>query len=146
MVNHLRIARPVSDLGKTKTMYCAGLKLSVIGCFENHDGFDGVMLGQSHSNYHFEFTSCRNHLIQPSPTQEDLVVFYIEESSEWQRACDSMLAAGFKQVVSFNPYWDRCGRTFEDHDGYRIVLQNARWLTPPPSPSSPQPPSQNHPQ
>ena len=145
MVNHLRIARPVSDLGKTKKMYCAGLKLSVIGCFENHDGFDGVMLGQSHSNYHFEFTSCRNHLIQPSPTQEDLVVFYIEESSEWQMACDSMLAAGFKQVVSFNPYWYRCGRTFEDHDGYRIVLQNAKWLTPPPSPSSPLTLLQNHP-
>ncbi|WP_415750386.1 hypothetical protein [Burkholderia sp. BCC1988] len=24
-------------------------------------------------------------------------------------------------------YWDACGQTFEDADGYRIVLQNARW-------------------
>ena len=67
MVNNPCIARPVGDLGKTKTMYCAGLEISVIGCFENHDGFDGVMFGQSHSNYHVEFTSCRNHFIHPSP-------------------------------------------------------------------------------
>ena len=25
-------------------------------------------------------------------------------------------------------YWDRCGRTFEDLDGYRVVLQNAAWI------------------
>ncbi len=31
------------------------------------------------------------------------------------------------RVASFNPYWDACGQTFEDPDGYRIVLQNAEW-------------------
>jgi len=25
------------------------------------------------------------------------------------------------------PYWDAHGRTFEDLDGYRVVLQNAAW-------------------
>jgi hypothetical protein len=38
-----------------------------------------------------------------------------------------MLAAGFREVASFNPYWDARGRTFEDPDGYRTVLQNAAW-------------------
>ena len=38
-----------------------------------------------------------------------------------------MLAAGFRAVASFNPYWERRGRTLEDPDGYRIVLQNAAW-------------------
>jgi hypothetical protein len=38
-----------------------------------------------------------------------------------------MLAAGFKQVTAFNPYWGVRGRTYEDHDGYRIVLQQAEW-------------------
>jgi hypothetical protein len=37
-----------------------------------------------------------------------------------------MTEAGFRQVASFNPYWDRRGRTYEDHDGYRVVLQNAK--------------------
>jgi hypothetical protein len=38
-----------------------------------------------------------------------------------------LINAGFKSVISFNPYWDANGRTFEDHDGYRLVLQNAEW-------------------
>ncbi|WP_423223025.1 hypothetical protein [Candidatus Amarolinea aalborgensis] len=30
-------------------------------------------------------------------------------------------------VQPANPYWERSGRTFEDPDGYRVVLQHARW-------------------
>jgi hypothetical protein len=127
MPSQLRIARPVSDLEKTKVMYCSGLGLSVIGSFENHDGFDGIMLGQAGSNYHFEFTHCRSHPVLPTPTSEDLAVFYVKEPAEWQSACSNMRAAGFKQVESFNPYWDVRGKTFEDDDGYRVVLQCSDW-------------------
>ncbi len=35
-----------------------------------------------------------------------------------------MQEAGFSLVPSYNPYWDRTGKTFEDIDGYRVVLQN----------------------
>jgi hypothetical protein len=38
-----------------------------------------------------------------------------------------MTSAGFREVPSNNPYWDLQGRTFEDIDGYRVVLQNAAW-------------------
>jgi hypothetical protein len=31
------------------------------------------------------------------------------------------------EVVSSNPYWRERGVTFEDPDGYRIVLENAAW-------------------
>jgi catechol 2,3-dioxygenase-like lactoylglutathione lyase family enzyme len=127
MQHHLRIARPVSDLAATQAMYCRGLGLRVIGSFEDHDGFDGVMLGVAGSNYHFEFTRCRSHPVVPTPTAEDLAVFYIPAPAEWQGACACMLAAGFRQVLAFNPYWDLRGRTYEDADGYRIVLQNAEW-------------------
>ena len=125
--HHLRIARPVRDLAVTQAMYCGGLGLRVVGSFHDHDGFDGVMLGVAGSDYHFEFTSSQKHRVVPTPTAEDLVVFYIPTSTEWQSACANMLAAGFKQVVAFNPYWDIRGRTYEDPDGYRIVLQNAEW-------------------
>jgi hypothetical protein len=127
MQNHLRIARPVSNLAQTTTMYCKGLELCVLGRFENHQGFDGVMIGSAGMDYHFEFTYCRTHPVVPSPTNEDLTIFYIPDPSKWQMACALMLAAGFKQVTSFNPYWGVQGQTFEDHDGYRTVLQNARW-------------------
>lgn len=85
------------------------------------------MLGVPGASYHLEFTRCRTHPVTPSPTTEDLVVLYIPAEAEWNARCASMSAAGFKQVPSFNPYWDINGRTYEDSDGYRIVLQQAAW-------------------
>lgn len=108
-------------------MYCAGLGLRVIGRFADHDGFNGVMLGEAGSGYHFEFTHCAAHPVRPTPTSEDLIVFYVPASNDWQAACSLMAQAGFKAVRSFNPYWDTRGKTFEDFDGYRVVLQNAGW-------------------
>lgn len=117
----------MSDLPRAADQYRRGLGLRVVGSFEDHDGFDGVMLGSPGSDYHFEFTRHRRHPVAPAPTEEDLVVFYIPAQAEWEAACANMLAAGFKRVESFNPYWEAQGRTFEDEDGYRVVLQRARW-------------------
>jgi len=124
---HLRIARPVSDLGRAADMYCRGLGLQVLERFDNHAGFDGVIIGTARGDYHFEFTYCRNHAVRPTPTVEDLIVFYLPAAGEWQTACARMLAAGFEQVVPFNPYWAIRGRTFKDGDGYRIVLECDEW-------------------
>jgi len=110
-------------------MYCRGLGLRVVGSFENHAGFDGVMLSLEGSNCHFEFTRCRSHPVAPAPTPEDLLVFYMSVATDWIAACDRMVAAGFEQVTSFNPYWEVHGRTFRDPDGYRIVLQQEAWST-----------------
>jgi catechol 2,3-dioxygenase-like lactoylglutathione lyase family enzyme len=127
---HLRIARPVGDLQRTQSMYRDGLGIRVIGSFKDHDGFDGVMMGAPGLHYHFEFTRCAAHPVAASPTPEDLAVFYIADAVEWERVSASMLAAGFTAIASFNPYWDVRGRTFQDTDGYRVVLQNAAWENP----------------
>lgn len=127
MQMQLRIARPVTSLERSAAMYCEGLALAVIDCFVDHQGFDGVMLGRPELPYHFEFSFCREHPVAPSPTPEDLIVVYLPDSIQWQRQCAAMLTAGFAEVRSFNPYWQQCGRTFEDHDGYRVVLQQAQW-------------------
>lgn len=125
--HRLRIARPVTDLERSVALYGEGLGLRELGRFVDHEGFDGAMLGRAGMDYHFEFTRCGAHPVSPAPSVEDLAVFYVPEAGEWARACERMLAAGFKAVASFNPYWDRQGRTFEDHDGYRVVLQRAGW-------------------
>jgi len=127
MSPHLRIARPVSDLQRAADMYRHGLGLRVVGTFEDHAGFDGVMLGLAGSGYHFEFTRHRAHPVAPAPTAEDLTVLYMPAEAEWQAACGRMLAAGFTPVASFNPYWDARGCTYADPDGYRVVLQRAGW-------------------
>lgn len=123
----LRVARPVTDLPRAEALYVAGLGLQVLSRFTDHAGFDGVMLGFPGHDYHLELTRCRRNPVAPRPTHEDLAVFYLPHEGAWRDACGRMLAAGFREVPSFNPYWDARGRTFEDPDGYRTVLQNGAW-------------------
>ena len=125
-MHHLRIARHVRDLLRTVEMYRGGLGLPLLDSFKDHAGFDGVMLGFADAGYHFEFTHCAT-LEVTAPSPEDLVVLYVPDEQEWASLCAAMLEAGFKAVASLNPYWDVSGRTFEDADGYRIVLQCAPW-------------------
>ena len=123
----LRVARPTDHLDEVVRFYSQGLGLTVLGSFQDHDGFDGTMLGHPGALYHLEFTHKRGQRVGPAPTQDNLLVFYLPDSGQWQEAIDRMRAAGYEAVPSFNPYWDRAGRTFEDPDGYRVVLQNAAW-------------------
>jgi catechol 2,3-dioxygenase-like lactoylglutathione lyase family enzyme len=124
---HLRIARPTDNLQEVVRFYRDGLGFEVIGSFEDHDGFDGVMLGRAGLAYHLEFTRHRGHKAGRAPTKDNLLVFYLPDPHEWQQAIDRMLAHGYQPVKSYNPYWDVRGRTFEDADGYRVVLQQSAW-------------------
>ncbi|MGD9603213.1 MAG: VOC family protein [Gammaproteobacteria bacterium] len=128
MKPHVRLARPVSDLAASAGMYQRALGLARLGQFRDHAGFDGVMLGIPGGEFHFEFTCCRTHPVTPSPTPEDLLVFYVPDQGDWDTRCAAMLATGFIEVASMNPYWSQHGRTFQDHDGYRVVLQCGAWI------------------
>jgi catechol 2,3-dioxygenase-like lactoylglutathione lyase family enzyme len=123
----MRVARPTDRLEEVLRFYTLGLGLTQLGSFQDHDGFDGVMLGVPGAACHLEFTRRRGHTVGGAPTQDNLLVFYLPDPEQWQAAVDRMRAAGYEPVSSFNPYWDRSGRTFEDPDGYRVVLQNASW-------------------
>ncbi|PLX61106.1 VOC family protein [Sedimenticola selenatireducens] len=127
MLPRLRVARPTSDLERSARMYREGLELQELGRFRDHDGFDGVMLGDIDGPYHLEFTRqpSQGELERPSP--EALLVFYLPDPQAWQARCEKMLRAGFRRVTSTNPYWERGGCTFEDADGYRVVIHNSDW-------------------
>ena len=123
----MRVARPTDQLDNVVRFYSHGLGLTVLASFQDHDGFDGVMLGSPGATYHLEFTHKRGHSAGRAPTQDNLLVFYLPDLERWQEAIDRMRAAGYEPIASFNPYWDRVGRTFADPDGYRVVLQHASW-------------------
>lgn len=127
MEAHLRVARPTDRLDEIVEMYRRGLDFQLLGSFEDHEGFDGAMLGHRQAGYHLEFTHQPGHPVAGAPSAENLLVFYLAENERWRQACSRMEQAGFKRVPSHNPYWDRQGRTFEDPDGYRVVLQCAAW-------------------
>ena len=124
---HLRLARPTDRLDDVVRFYRDGLGFMELGGFRDHDGFDGVMLGHPDAPYHLEFTHHRGHAVGRAPTQDHLMVFYLPDAVAWAEAVARLERLGCVPVPSFNPYWDRAGRTFEDPDGYRVVLQNAAW-------------------
>jgi catechol 2,3-dioxygenase-like lactoylglutathione lyase family enzyme len=124
---HLRVARPTDDLVAVVAFYRDGLGFDVLYEFKDHDGFNGVMLGRKGAAYHLEFTRKEGHAAGRAATQDNLLVFYLPDEAEWRAAVERMERAGYAPVPAFNPYWDRKGRTYEDPDGYRIVLQNAAW-------------------
>ena len=126
---HIRIARPTDNVNALRNFYCNGLGFRVLYEFEGHDGFDGLIIGleSGSAGYHLEFTTKEGHTVGRAPTEDNLLVFYLPDQAIWRKAVERMESAGCGTVKAFNEYWERVGRTFEDPDGYRIVLQNAKW-------------------
>lgn len=124
---HMRVARPTDNLPEVIKFYRDGLGMTVVGSFEDHVGFDGVMLGRQGSEYHLEFTTKAGHDAGRAPTKDNLLVFYLPDPDEWQESVDRMIDHGYDPVESFNPYWEERGVTFEDPDGYRVVLEQDSW-------------------
>lgn len=122
---HLRITRPTDALPEVICFYRDGLGMKLLGSFEDHAGFSGAMLGDARSGHHLEFTTHPQHPAGRAPTQDHLLVFYLPDHDTWQNAVDRLQGIGAAPVASLNPYWEEHGITFEDPDGYRIVLQNA---------------------
>jgi uncharacterized glyoxalase superfamily protein PhnB len=123
---HIRIARPTNNISALLPFYRDGLGFDVLFTFAGHEGFDGVLLGHRGSGYHLEFTSNADHDAGRAPTPDNLLVFYLSDKEDYHKAVRRMEEAGCQAVTSFNPYWDRCGKTFEDLDGYRVVLANMK--------------------
>ena len=123
----LRVARPTDNLEAVARFYREGLGFAELFRFENHGGFDGAMLGPPDAPYHLEFTKAHGHLAGRAPTADNLLVFYLPDEHEWNDAVARMKKSGYGPVSSSNPYWDQHGLTFEDPDGYRVVLQHAAW-------------------
>jgi len=133
----LRVARPTDQLDAIVQMYVDGLGFERLGGFADHDGFDGVMVGHPHLPYHFEFTHEHGVTVGAAPTEEHLLVFYVDDDDEGFAArCAQLLSAGFVERPPHNPYWARQGRTFADVDGYGVVLVQGRWPPAAPTPVS----------
>ena len=123
-VTQFRIARPTARLNEVVRFYRDGLGLCVIGSFEDHAGYSGVMLGLPDHEYHLEFTSHIEGSPCPAPSKDNLLVFYIPEQEAINRLTERLSSMGHFAVAPENPYWKEKGTTFEDPDGWRVVLMN----------------------
>ena len=122
-----RIARHTTDLNRIIDFYGRILGLKVLGEFKDHHHYNGVFLGAPDADWHLEFTvsyATPKH----QPDDDDLLIFYASSLVEFAAIKKRFIANDVKYVKPQNPYWEKNGITFEDPDGYRIVISVVRSL------------------
>jgi catechol 2,3-dioxygenase-like lactoylglutathione lyase family enzyme len=127
-VVQVRVARPTDRLDAVIRFYRDGLGLREVGSFTGHAGYAGVMLGLPGHSYHLEFTQHDEGSPGPAPTKDNLLVLYIPDRAANDQLVERLGALGYSPVPPENPYWEKQGVTFEDPDGWRVVLMNTRGI------------------
>ena len=118
-----RVARHTRRLDEVVGFYRDGIGLIEVGGFRGHDGYDGVFLAVPGTGAHLELTAGGDGP-PPAPHPESLLVFYLGGDD----AVDAVVARlGVDPVAPANPYWAEHGVTFQDPDGFRVVLVPERW-------------------
>lgn len=119
----LRVARHTEQLDEVVSFYRDGVGLAEIGGFRDHDGYDGVFLAVPGTGAHLELTAGGGRSA-PQPHSESLLVLYLGDEQAVQAVA---LRLGVEPIPPANPYWADHGLTFEDPDGFRIVLVPEQW-------------------
>jgi len=123
-VTQVRIARPTDRLAEVVRFYRDALGLEQIASFEGDAGYDGVMLALPGRRDHLEFTHYASGSPCPAPTKDNLLVFYVEDDRAIREMAARLQRHGHELVEPENPYWAEKGLTFEDPDGWRVVLMH----------------------
>ncbi|MET7685365.1 VOC family protein [Streptomyces sp. NPDC005423] len=127
--SHLRIARPSRDLGAAERFWADGLGLGVLWRAEGGTApgeHDLLMLGLPDADWHLELVHDPVDPVEPRPTEEDLLVLYVDGPVPDDLVA-RLEANGGRRVSAPNPYWNEWGVTVEDPDGYRLVLCTRSW-------------------
>ena len=119
----LRIARHTERPREVVGFYQDGIGLTEIGGFHHHQGDDGVFLAVSGTAAHLEFTAGGRHG-PPAPRPESLLVLYLGDHATVQTVARRL---GVDPTPPATPYWAEHGLTFQDPDGFRVVLVPERW-------------------
>jgi catechol 2,3-dioxygenase-like lactoylglutathione lyase family enzyme len=108
--------------------YSKGLGLRVLTSFQEHAGYSGVILGLPGAEYQLEFTHHERGSPCPAPSQDNLLVLYVSDKKGVDQIAARLEGMGHHPVPPENPYWKK-GVTFEDPDGWRLVLIGLESLT-----------------
>lgn len=128
-LSHVRVARPSRDLVAAEDVWVEGLGLSVLYRVEGRDApgeHDLLMVGWPEASWHLELVHESDRPVEPRPTEEDLLVVYLDDQVP-EELVTRITAHGGRRVLSPNPYWNEWGVTIEDPDGYRLVLCRRAW-------------------
>lgn len=121
------MARATHQLEAVSDFYLRGLGLPELYRFNDHDGFRGIMIGLPGTGCHLEFTEESGALPFPPPSPDHLLVLYYPDAAQRDLACQALEAWGAAPIAPHNPYWTAQGVTYEDPDGWRVVLFAGRF-------------------
>lgn len=124
----LRVARHTNDLEKIENFYVNILGFERLGGFENHDNYNGVFIGKSGSDWHFEFTQS-DVKAENLFDDDDITVLYPKTILEYNLLIDKVIESNISIITAVNPYWNENGKMFQDPDGYRIVLSSLKAMS-----------------
>lgn len=117
----MRVARHTDDLERIVNFYVDILGFELLGDFQNHNNYDGVFVGKSGLDWHFEFTKSHekaNHTFD----QDDVIVLYPKSIIDYDVLISQLLHNNISIITASNPFWNENGKMFLDPDGYRIVV------------------------
>lgn len=121
----LRVARHTNDLKKIEDFYVDILGFELLGGFERHNNYDGIFIGKSGLDWHFEFTQSEekaNH----SFDEDDVIVLYPKTISDYNDLINKLLHNNISTITATNPFWNENGKMIQDPDGYRIVISSLK--------------------
>lgn len=126
-VQQVRIARPTDRFEEIVTFYRDAIGLELLVLWRDrpdgdHAGYDGAIFGLPDATYHLEFTHHRDGSPGPAPSKDNLLVLYVPDELDVQRVTQRMERLGHAAVAPENPWWDNGGFTYEDPDGWRVVI------------------------
>lgn len=117
----LRVARHTNNLEKIEAFYIDVLRFELLGNFQNHNNYNGIFIGKSNLDWHFEFTESdikANHIFD----EDDVIVLYPKTILEYNELINNVLHHNISIITAQNPFWNENGKMFQDPDGYRIVI------------------------
>ena len=118
----VRVARPTRSLAAMRVFYADGLGLIEHGSFRDHDGYDGDIYATSDLRCEVEVTTHASEPGGPPPSGDHLLVFYVESRAELDAIDARLRALGHAPVEPVNPYWRGRAATYEDPDGWPVVV------------------------
>jgi hypothetical protein len=117
----LRVARHTNNLEAIENFYINILGFESLGGFGNHNNYNGLFIGKTELDWHFEFTQSEtkaNHTFD----EDDIIVLYPCTISEYNSLMNNILTNNIPIIEALNPYWNENGKMFLDPDGYRILI------------------------
>ncbi|MDQ6472879.1 VOC family protein [Flavobacterium sp. LHD-80] len=117
----LRVARHTNNLKEIEDFYVNILGFERLGGFQNHNNYDGVFIGKSGLDWHFEFTQSEikaNHTFD----EDDVIVLYPKSVSDYNNLINKLIRLNISTITAVNPFWNENGKMIQDPDGYRIVI------------------------